>query len=364
MDTDEATAAWRAFTDLLGEAAEVLERDDVELDELDRAEGLRYLGRLTEVALASRLGTESSRHPAFRLLSNGFGMDNPDNHYLGTPVDPERDYVVRGRLGPLSYLSFAAQNQDFARTERITGGAGHLHAGELETDADGRFEIVASQREHPGSWLRFAPDTRLLLARQTRADPATERWIDLEVECLGIDEPPPAIEASAVGERLAMAAWYAIGASRWFVDWVRPWMDRPNALARSDPDEQRRVGGDPNILSESGYWSLGPDEALLVELVPPRCDYWNIQLANVWAESLDPRRPVWRNHTTSVLEPDGSVRFVVAHADPGHPNWLDTAGHRHGLVHLRFVVSDGWPLAETRVVALDEVPPGPPRSSR
>lgn len=29
--------------------------------------------------------------------------------------------------GPLSYLSFAAQNQNVARSSTITGSAGHLH---------------------------------------------------------------------------------------------------------------------------------------------------------------------------------------------------------------------------------------------
>lgn len=26
----------------------------------------------------------------------------------------------------------------------------------------------------------------------------------------------------------------------------------------------------------------------------------------------------------------GSIRFVIAHRDPGVPNWLDTAGHQRG----------------------------------
>lgn len=130
-----------------------------------------------------------------------------------------------------------------------------------------------------------------------------------------------------------------------------PWLDTPNQLRLSDPDEQRRMGGDPAILSQSGYWTLAPDEALEVSFTPPPCAYWNIQLANVWAESLDPRRPVWRNHTTAVVDDDGVARFVIAHEDPGTPNWLDTAGHRHGLVHVRFVDSEGWPLADTRLLA-------------
>ena len=158
-----------------------------------------------------------------------------------------------------------------------------------------------------------------------------------------------------------MVALYAGGATAWFTEWVRPWLDRPNAFAFADPDEQHRVGGDPNIVAQSAYWTFAPDEALLVELTPPRCAYWNIQLANVWAESLDIRRPVWRNNTNVVPETDGSVRIVIAHRDPGHPNWLDTAGHRHGTAHIRYVLADELPPARTRVVPLADVPPPPDR---
>lgn len=351
MDTDEALTAWRSFTDMLAGAPAILDWPGLELDDLDRAEGLRYLARLTSVATDAHLGTRSPRHPAFQLLSNGFGMDNPDNRYLGAPVDPACDYVVRGRLRSLSYLSFAAQNQNFAKSEAITGGAGHLDARQLELGPDGGFEVTASVREHPGNWLRMAGDTSLLLARQTRADPTTEQWVDLTIERIGDAEPAPALDPTTMPHRLSMVALYAVGASRWFVDWVSPWLERPNTFELSDPDEQRKVGGDPNIRSQSGYWTLDPGEALEVEFRPPACDYWNIQLANVWAESLDVRRQVWLNNKTATVDDEGVARFVIADEDPGGANWLDTAGHRHGLMHIRFVNSDGWPLATTRLVA-------------
>lgn len=347
--------AWRAFAGTLADAGEALAWPGLELDELDRAEGLRYLARLVENAVAAQLGTASPRHPAFALLSNGFGMDNPDNHYLGSPVDPRFDYRITGTRGRLSYLSFAAQNQNFARAASITGGAGHLNGAELLTDRAGHFTIVASRRPQSGNWLRLADDTTMVLARQTRADPAVERWVDLEIACLGVDEAPPPLDPGRIADRLAMVALYAGGAAAWFVEWVRPWLDRPNTFAFADPEEQRVVGGDPNIVAQSAYWSFGPDEALVVELTPPACAYWNIQLANVWAECLDTRRPVWRNNTNAVPDGDGVVRLVIAHRDPGHPNWLDTAGHRHGTAHIRYVLAETSPPARTRLVALEEL---------
>lgn len=358
MTTDHIDA-WRAFAATLADAGDALVWPGLELDDLDRAEGLRYLARLVENGVSAQLGNLTARHPSFRLLSNGFGMDNPDNHYLGSPVHPRHRYRVSGTRGALSYLSFAAQNQNFAQPSRITGGAGHLNGDELETDDDGRFSIIASTEEQPGNWLRLAEDTSMILVRQTRADPATERWVDVDIECLDHDDPPPPLDPAHLADRLAAVALYAGGAAAWFVEWVRPWLERPNSFTFADPEEQQLVGGDPNIIAQSSYWSFEPDEALVVEFTPPACAYWNIQLANVWAECLDTRRQIWRNHVTAVPEDDGLVRFVIAHRDPGHPNWLDTAGHRHGTAHIRYVLTESRPPAVTRVVPFDQVPAAP-----
>jgi hypothetical protein len=352
--TIQLTDTWRSFTAALTDAVEALDIPGIELDDLDRAEGLRYLARLVENAVSAQLGSATPRHPAFRLLSNGFGMDNPDNHYLGSPVDARYRYRISGSRGHLSYLSFAAQNQNFARTDAITGGAGQLQGDELELDDGGRFTIIASRDEQPGSWLRLADDSAMVLVRQTRADPEVEHWVDVDIECLDHHDPPPPLDPARVPDRLAMVALYAGGAAAWFADWVRPWTERPNTFAFADPEEQHRLGGDPNIIAQSAYWHLAPEEALLVEVTPPACAYWNIQLANVWAECLDVRRPVWRNNTNAVVDDDGVVRLVIAHRDPGHPNWLDTAGHRHGTAHVRYVLADSHPPVQTRVLEVDD----------
>ena len=133
----------------------------------------------------------------------------------------------------------------------------------------------------------------------------------------------------------------------------RPWHETaPAGTTRAPDSEQHRlVGGDPNIVFQLGYWSLAPDEALLVEAQPPRCEYWNFQLTNIWAECLDKRRLISRNIETTSYEPDGSFRLLVAHRDPGKPNWIDTCAHRHGIMGLRWVGADSLPAASTQVVS-------------
>jgi hypothetical protein len=54
--------------------------------------------------------------------------------------------------------------------------------------------------------------------------------------------------------------------------------------------------------------------------------------------------------------PDGSWQIVVAHRDPGHPNWVSTAGHRRGRIWFRWFLPEDSPARpETAVIPLDEV---------
>jgi hypothetical protein len=57
------------------------------------------------------------------------------------------------------------------------------------------------------------------------------------------------------------------------------------------------------------------------------------------------------------LRDDGSFQLMVAHEDPGHPNWIDTAGHHHGTMALRWVRTDAHPEPQCRVVKLSELRP-------
>jgi hypothetical protein len=369
--------AWLEFCELLRKAGDVIAREDLGTTPFDRAEGLRYLSRLLAAGFSSFVEATGPAHPVFRPLPElvKMGLDNPDNYYVSASIDPRRDYRISGRRGTIHYLSFAAQNQNFAARDRITGGAGHLNDSELALASDGSFEIVASQREHtgasfaqraegerrPSNWLRLAPDTKQILVRQTFLERARERPVEVAIECVGAAAgPPPALDPARVGGQLLGSAMYAIGCAQWFADWVVGFRAKApvNAFHLPSEDDHRRLGGDPNIRLWLGTWRLAPDEALVVEATPPKCHYWNFQLANVWAESLDSRfSRVHLNSSQAAYRGDGSFELVVAHRDPGHPNWISTAGHEHGTMGLRWVLADAHPEPRTRVVKLAELRP-------
>jgi hypothetical protein len=102
--------------------------------------------------------------------------------------------------------------------------------------------------------------------------------------------------------------------------------------------------GAVDIAYSMGPFQLGPEEALLMEGRFPPCAFANVVLWNKQLAALEYRdRRVSLNRVQTKLEPDGSFRMVIAHRDPGVPNWLDTEGHRDGTVFWRFLLPEESP---------------------
>ena len=87
---------------------------------------------------------------------------------------------------------------------------------------------------------------------------------------------------------------------------------------------------------------IGPDQALVMTGRFPECRFANVCLWNRFIQSFDfNNRRISLNRKQTVLESDGSFRMVIAHRDPGVPNWLDTEGRPFGMVYWRFLLPEG-----------------------
>ena len=333
-------------------------RDGSPRDPFDRAEGFRYLSRLTRVALESFIEFADPRAPVLHRPAHEtikMGADNPDNVYQSAAISGAFDYRIWGSRGTIHTLGFGTYAGNYGSSAR-SGPTGYVDAAQLEVGSDGSFEIQLSCQEKPGNWLPMEPDTTSLIVRQTYQDRATEQIAGLEIERIGSRGGPEPLTPGFLDDGLQSAVAYVTGTSRLFCDWSESFMAHPNELPPLDPDIATAAHGDPHIQYYHGYWELGPDEVLLVEATPPRCDYWNFQLNNHWMESLDYRyHRIDVNHHGAVYEDDGSVRIVVAHEDPSHPNWIHTAGHQRGTMCLRWIRADEHPQPTTRVLRLGEL---------
>ncbi|MCH2174060.1 hypothetical protein MK489_25035 [Myxococcota bacterium] len=324
---------WDAFCDQLKRAGRLV-LDSAPDDAFDRAEGLRYVGRIAGHALQSFIEDSDPANPSIAGLPK-LGGDNPDYVYASAPLSSEYEYRLWGNRGETSFLGFGTYQGDVGTAEGLKL-SGYLEGADLESDDTGNFEIRISCNEQPGNWLPMQPGSRQLMVRQSVRDRRTQRLAEFEIERLGAVDAPPALDPEVYGQQIERAGQYVHGAISQFLEWTNHYAARPNQVLKLDEALASNAQGDPSTHYYLGYYELRPGEALQIDLTPPECEYWNLQLCNHWLESLDFRHhDVNVNHHNAVADPQGCVRILAAPNDPGLPNWLDTAGHQRGCIVLR-----------------------------
>ena len=350
--------SWNEFCDSLKAAGAALRFPGAPQDPFSQAEGYRYLSRLARAGLNAFVEHADPKAPVLHRVvdeTTKIGADNPDNHYLTAALDGNYEYRITGRRNTIAYLSFGTQSGNYGQGGGLPP-TGYIESDEIDIDADGRFELVLSSTAQEGNWLPMTPETGTLVVRQTYGDRSAETPAELTIErinCAEDERQPSHLTARALDEGLGKAGALVMGAPLLFAKWARDFSKHSNELPMFDPDVSLAAGGDPNITYYHSHWALEPDEALVIEVTPPQCEHWNFQLNNYWMESLDYRHfTVHTNMALAESEADGSIRLIVAHDDPGRPNWLSTAGHSFGTMCFRWVRAAEHPQPACRVVTL------------
>ncbi len=347
--------AWAEFCDTLKAAGSALTAPGAPRDALDQAEGYRYLTRLVRAGLEAFVEYADPKAPFLRRMIHEtakIGADNPDNYYLNAAISGACEYRLCGKRGTVHFLELSTQRGNYG------GGGGlpltgRLDSTELVIGEDGAFEVLVSCTQKEGNWLPMEPGTSMLIVRQTFLDRRRETPCEVTIERIGGDGLPTPIGSERLEQGLRMTANLVVGVPLLFGRWVRGFRRHTNQLPRMNPEVSTAAGGDPEIAYYHSYWALEPEEALVIDVRPPRCEYWNFQLNNHWMESLDYRHyTIHVNKHTARYGEDGSVRIIVAHRDPGLPNWITTAGHTHGTMCLRWVKAAAFPEPTTMVVRL------------
>ena len=107
------------------------------------------------------------------------------------------------------------------------------------------------------------------------------------------------------------------------------------------PGESEGNSGLKGQIYCQGNFRCRPDEAVIFEAVPPPARHWNVSLANFYWEAVDfMTRQGSLNGAQAELDEDGVFRAVIAHHDPGVPNWLDPCGQEAGTLALRFILAE------------------------
>ncbi|EHI12076.1 hypothetical protein [Mycolicibacterium thermoresistibile] len=317
--------------------------------EADLLEGLHYLAGCISACIHLAFDYERD-HPFLQSGTGPFtkmGLDNPDTLYFGTRVLPGHEYVVTGTRGTTTDLSFQLLGGEYT-DEGVPESQAAFDDRELDIGEDGRFE-----------W-RFTPEQpSQLVIREVYGDWSQQRGTIAiaRTDTAGTAPPPPT--------RRTIEKRYAV-AGRQLVQRVKTWLQFPqwfyfNIPVNTMVPPRLTPGGLSTQYSSAGHYELEPDQAMIITVPVSDAPYLGFQLGSLWYISLD-----YINHQTSLnatqaqADPDGRIRIVVSEANPGVTNWVETLGHRRGIMQFRWQ-RVSRPLTEAdgptvEVVDFDQVP--------
>lgn len=351
-------AIWQQVLDAMKRAERFVLASDVPASPLMRAEGMRFLTRLFAGGLRLCVELGDPDYPELGRMVETFlswGIDNPDCIYLYASVRGDATYRISGNRGTAHHFDIQLQRGHFAIAPDF-GVITSLNSSDLQVAPDGSIEIVISPEAHGGNWLRSAPDAQWFLIRQYFYDWERERPADLVIQRDGAEYPPPPLRTDQIAARLQrLIQWCDVGCGYWDLR-ARQSLNTPPNSCPFQAVADGEWGGLKGLAYGLGNFRCQPDEAVILEVRPPRCHYWSFGLGNFYWESLDwTRRQTSLNERQARLDSDGIFRAVIAHSDPGVPNWLDTQGHTWGTINGRYLLTDASPEPLLHTVKLANV---------
>ena len=337
---------------------------------LDVVEGYRYVGQL--LSAASELFFEADpEHPRLASIvspARKLQGDNPDAIYHYARISGSRSYRIFGRVDTECYTSFTIHGR--APDGALAGPLlGDVNDRQFQIDEDGSYSLTLSATERPGNSLPLDPDAYCVVVRSyfqlgTSAQNDMKVSVRIEIETIeDLDPPAPLSDEVFSGrmrEGIAFLRQTTLGQSLPNTPSPAPFVSQePNVLPVpfSFRDSGLSVPGAADIFYAMGRWRLDTDEALVMTGKLPSCPFANVMLWNRHMQTLEYRsRRSSLNQSQIQLEPDGGYRIVIAHKDPGVPNWLDCEGHHSGTIFWRFLLPESDPTrTECEVLPIGEV---------
>jgi hypothetical protein len=294
--------------------------------------------------------------------------DNPDAVYYGAVVDPAGTYRITGNVHGACYTSYSVETGAM-EGHMSKGVISTLNDTEFDVAADGSYEIIASPDPQPRNWLRLEPDAGSITTRhywEWERNVALDPTFHVPLMIEPVEEPggAPLMDDAAIAAGIRRVINFVRGVTIDFPD-IPPeampsWVSNEiNAFDNSAYDESNTEIG--YAAADNAYlqarYDLGPDQALVMRGRFPRCRFANVVIWNHRLQTPPYRyRNVSLNRNQIQYEADGSYRVVIAHRDPGVPNWIDTAGQTTGMIFWRFLLPQEQTLpVEAEVVDVDSL---------
>ncbi len=326
--------------------------------DLDAAEGRRFLLRTLAASIDACVEQDDFIHPTLMQAegpTRKMFADCPDADYRRASIQLKDGAMYR------IYGTVPAGTTHVGIHLYRRGGMPGRSLDDAQWGVDptpgGRFEVLlhGPGASLPGAAIEAATatfeghgDETTLLIRQYFTDRAAQAPLVVDIERLDAGRPaalsPERMSAGLTRAKrmLESVVERTVGTyERSHQAALHRFIDVPaDALFPTKGNEYR-----------AAWFSLAEDHIMIIRGRLPKARYFGFCLYNQWLESFDyERHRIQINHEAMASKEDGTFEVVVAPKDPGHPNWLDTAGHASGYVVARALHADGMPQLDVQVV--------------
>jgi hypothetical protein len=369
---DEALRdAWVSFCDRLKDAGNYAFKEANPNAPIMRAAAYQYLTQNLGQAFDLALETKDPAYPQIHYFTTPtmkLGGDVADFTYRQAWIDGRHAYKITGRRGTARWFNLTVQGPrpdkipgtDFPSLHEPFGDIPetNIFGHQLQTDADGNFELFIGGDARPANWLPTTSGSRKLFIRE-----AFDEWFEepttLSIERIGMSEPRPVVTSQQMVEAMGWSGEFISGVMRDWPDhsWKYSRGLADPTLLNQFPDKRANDTSDAKRgrISAVMVWSLEPDEALIVEM-DNHDGFWMFVMGGVFTGSMDfMYRPVSYTPARTKIDSDNVVRLVIAHDDPGVHNWLDTQGYPSGHLGYRNLLSDNPSVFRTKLVKRADV---------
>lgn len=341
----------------------------------DIAEGQRAIAHILETALYFWLEADPERpvfkpyvSPTRKLLG-----DNPDSIYYFAPIRDDRSYKISGNIGAAVFTSFTVEGGSY-EGHAARSSIASLSDVDMEIAPDGSYEIIVSRKKpKSGNWLPLKEGAGQISTRhyhEAKLSVAANPDYQMDIAITPLDPASQAdyggdqqvanhlnYVANFVGEHAAMALTAPTEATTGHLGWyslVPNQFGTPGQWVSASDD---MAYGNTHAYYNAAHYELAEDEALVIETALPASRFINVVLWNRFMQTYDyGNRQVSLNRKQMHFEDDGTVKIIIAHRDPGLPNWLDTEGRPSGVIYWRFVYPNEAPSAPvSKVVKLADL---------
>ncbi|RZK03957.1 MAG: hypothetical protein EOO76_00130 [Novosphingobium sp.] len=310
--------------------------------EINTYEALRHLLRNMSFGHAAHVEGDYGNPTLTKMGGTNriqFQLQSTDCNYHSAILHGAHTYRLKGHRGSCAVFQISTYNShscDFVGGWKMIGNANNVDTPQFAAGQD--IDVVLSHKRPadlgPGQvWLELPEGRCEMHIRQYYADWFTEQPANLMLTCENQVFPAPLLTRESSEERFKR-----------LVDLLRVHADFCEAGVKghlaSPPDRIARFvvpGAFAGTDYFSGAFRCRPDEAVIIEVDKPDCEYWNVELTQLQWEPGDWWARLLNYNLAQVhYEADGKVRFIASWNDPGLPNWFDCSGRTTHLVGFRF----------------------------